>query len=48
MNTVITIPILGTVIVPIAVLSVEIIKQNKQGVLFRFGRVGDCGNRRSG
>jgi regulator of protease activity HflC (stomatin/prohibitin superfamily) len=39
MNTVITVVIVAAVIVLIAVLSVKIIKQYEQGVLFRFGRV---------
>ena len=39
MNTVITVLIIAAVIVLIAVLSVKIIKQYEQGVLFRFGRV---------
>jgi len=39
MNTVITVLIIAAVIVLIAVLSVKIIKQYEQGVLFRLGRV---------
>ena len=39
MNTVLTILIIAAVMLVIAVLSVKIIKQYEQGVLFRFGRV---------
>src|SRR6476469_7609218 len=39
MNTVITVLIVVAVLVVIAALSVKIIKQYEQGVLFRFGRV---------